>query len=190
MAFELHLRICERCDDFVAYDSTKAYESTDNPGGYGQVNLPANPNDFDTYVLNIWGPDTDPNGAPTYVLNMLASPLVVNADGDYPFTVAFAALGLDLFVSGRWTFQSVATYELPDTTIATYTADYETVFMQDITKKVMGSLLQTSVETGDWERAAILLTRLEAACFAAGCGYLDQATAQVDWLYQNYRQCC
>lgn len=201
MAFELKTVICEGCKRITFYDVTKPYNASTNPGGYGQSGLPANPNQFQTYTLQVWAPGQDRNGDPSYTVNLLGSPLVAAvgpcascesgcAEDTYPMVITAESLGLTTFVSGAWRFITTATYILPDTTTATYTHQVDTALIQDIKDLVKNAVLGVNVENGDWAKAGNLMNRLEAACYAAGCGQLEHATALVDWLYDNYRTCC
>lgn len=186
--WEPTIQACEHCDEVVFQDVSGTYDATTNTTGYGGGGNPDDPNDYTSYVLEVWKQGADTNGPATYTLDLLAALPTPDADGYYSWSISLDDLGVDYLRSGIWYFKTTAV--LNGETII---SDYTTLFTTHLS-----GLLDTEAAKVDPScackegcmSATDMLSHWMATQHNACCGYSQKAEADTQWIYANYKSCC
>lgn len=128
MALVLKAKSLEYCDGFYFKDITGAYDVTDNPTGYGVANTVTQPDYFDTYILQVWQPNSDLSGDPDYEVDLLTL-TYPTPDSNFFFSwpITMDMMGIDTMPSGVWTMTARGV-----TGSTTYRVDVQCIFINDI----------------------------------------------------------
>lgn len=186
MALEIKGRACEGCDAFSYVDNTGDY-SPENTTGYGPENGVTGPADFDTYTLEVWYPDTDLADAPDYTYNLLQSVPAPDADGHYTWTITKQMLGEDVIKSGVYVMKATGVLGP-----ATYIADTEAIFTNDIEGKLDAKLVTYDptcpCKKGCQNPLELFMMLQTVKCGGICNGETSQLT--IDTLYDKVTLCC
>lgn len=188
MALELQICAQETCDELVYRDITGTYNATTQPGGYGPENDVLGPEDFDTYVVSIWGPNTDPSTtAPLLVKDLLLSIPEPDENGYYSWTITATALGLTTITSGVWYMEAVATL---DDTI--YEADNSPILLRDVKTTIVDpAMLGADIDCGCKEGCSDpfeIFAKYQAVACNGVCS-AEQTQSIITWLYSQCVEC-
>lgn len=184
---ELKITACEDCNTFVFKDVTGLYDATDNLTGYGVFNGVATAAAFETYVLNVWFPNSDITGDPDYTYDLLANLPIPDSNGFYEWVFTADMLDVETLRSGLYTM-TVSAYKDP----LTYTAETENIFTCDISDVVEAKVADADPACGcapgcedPFELYPMLLTvKCGGVCDA------NKAQAIIDSLYEKSSNCC
>jgi len=179
--------VIEVCDGFTFMDTTGPYADPSNLGGYGTENSIDGPSDFDTYLLKVWFPESDPAGEPDYTLNLLTAVPAPDADGYYSWSVTATMMGLQAMTSGVYTFSAQATLGQ-----GVFISDNVKIFVKDLKATVIDPMMKKYDPTcacadGCEDPALIFAQFLTVSCD----GICDASKAQtiINALYDK-QNCC
>jgi hypothetical protein len=185
---QIEAKVCEGCDEFDFIDTTGLYDAVTNPDGYGPENGITEPSDFDSYTLEVWFPGVDTTGPASYTYDLLTPPVpTIDADDHYTWTITKGMMGLTVIKSGVWTMKATAVAGE-----ATYIADVECIFVNDVSSKVDAKML-------DWdpmcpckkgcENPAELFVQLQTIKCGGICD-AEKAQSAITNLYSRVKNCC
>ena len=185
MALELQSRLCEGCDVINFVDTTGAY-SVDNPTGYGVQNGVTDPADFDTYILEIWFPESDRNGPADYTLDLLTVVPQPDADNHYTWLITQTMLGVSPIVSGIYYARATGVKAG-----LTYISDAEKIFLGDLRSKVDAAMNDFD-PTCPCKKGCTDRAKMYAEFLALCNGVCDpkKTTALISALYSKTKNCC
>lgn len=184
---QIEARVCEGCDEFEFVDTTRLYNATTNPGGYGPENGVTSPSDFASYTLEVWYPNVDVSGPASYTYDLLLAVPPINADDDYVWRITKQMMGLTVIKSGVYVMKATATAGL-----ATYIADVECIFVNDVTSKVDAKMLSYDPMC-PCKKGCENPTELFAQLLTIKCGGIcdsEKAQDAIDNLYTRVKNCC
>lgn len=187
MALILKGAVCEGCLELSYTDRTGAYEDPGQLGGYGSENGVTGPAAFDTYVLNIWYPESDVNADPDFIYDLQTSIPAPDTDDFYTWTITIADLDLDKLVSGVWNFAAVGTLGQ-----SVYIADVVKYFVRDVKAQVDQAMLEWDptcpCASGCESPALIFAEFMTVAC--DGVCSATKAQNIINDLYTRSANCC
>jgi len=184
MPFQVLGSLCEKCDGLTWTDTVGQYDIATRPFGYGGPESPAAYDDVTSYVLDIWKPGSDINGASDYTLDLLTNTPTIDSDGNPVWTISASDLGEEEpMTSGVWYGRVTMVWDGD-----TYYGDCMSLFTADIQSQIDSKLRTAPVPITI--EMAMLQAELESAKANACCGYATRAQESVDWLLANIQNCC
>lgn len=187
----LVLKACirEECDGLSFSDTTREYDATDNPGGYGSPNTITGPSDFDTLTLTWWQPMLDPSvDPPTTVIDLLENVPTQSSDEDYDWpTFTFEELGITSIDAGVGYFEYVGTKDGDE-----YRADFTAILVKslyDVLKVKVAQWRPGNAEGKECIPPIKLWNALHLVMCGGTCDKQD-ATDIIKWIKANLNNCC
>lgn len=189
MALILKACVAQECDGLSFSDTTRDYDPTTRPGGYGSQNGVTGPSDFDTYTLTWWDASLDPStDPPSAVIDLLQNVPTQSADQDYDWPeFSFEELGVTSISDGVAYFEVVGVKDGDE-----YRNDFAAIFTKGLYDALKPKMALWK-PGGCKKEGCIPVIDLWDALMIVRCGGTcnnDDASVIIDWIRANMNSTC